>query len=162
MVKNLPVNVGNARDMDSIPRSGRSPGKGNGNPLQYSCLENSMARGGSVQCSRSVVSDCLRPREPQHTRPPCPPPTPSIHPNPCPLNRRCHHTISSSVVPFSSCPIFPSIRVFSNESALRIRWPKYWSFSFNISPSNEHPGLISFRRDWLDLLAEQRALIVIS
>ena len=48
--------------------------------------------------------------------------------------------------------IFPSIRVFLNESALRIRWPKYWSFSFNISPSNEHPGLISFRRDWLDLL----------
>ena len=51
--------------------------------------------------------------------------------------------------------IFPSIRVFSNESALRIRWPKYWSFSFNISPSNEHPGLISFRMDWLDLLAVQ-------
>ena len=51
--------------------------------------------------------------------------------------------------------IFPSIRVFSNESALRIRWPKYWSFSFNISPSNEHSGLISFRMDWLDLLAVQ-------
>ena len=51
--------------------------------------------------------------------------------------------------------IFPSIRVFSNESALRIRWPKYWSFTFNISPSNEHPGLISFRIDWLDLLAVQ-------
>ena len=49
--------------------------------------------------------------------------------------------------------IFPSIKVFSNESALRIRWPKYWSFSFNISPSSEHPGLISFRMDWLDLLA---------
>jgi len=49
--------------------------------------------------------------------------------------------------------IFPSIRVFSNESALLIRWPKYWSFSFNISPTNEHPGLISFRMDWLDLLA---------
>ena len=54
--------------------------------------------------------------------------------------------------------IFPSIRVFSNESVLRIRWPKYWSFSFNISPSNEHPGLISFRMDWLDLLAVQTAL----
>ena len=51
--------------------------------------------------------------------------------------------------------IFPSIRVFSNESALYIRWPKYWSFSFNISPSSEHPGLISFRMDWLDLLAVQ-------
>ena len=54
--------------------------------------------------------------------------------------------------------IFPSIRVFSNESALRIRWPKYWSFSFNISPSNQHPGLISFRVDWLDLLAVQGVL----
>ena len=54
--------------------------------------------------------------------------------------------------------IFPSIRVFSNESALRIRWPKYWSFSFNISPSNEHPGRISFRMDWLDLRAVQRTL----
>ena len=54
--------------------------------------------------------------------------------------------------------IFPSIRAFSNESALRIRWPKYWSFSFSISPSNEHPGLISFRMDWLDLLAVQGTL----
>ena len=54
--------------------------------------------------------------------------------------------------------IFPSIRVFSNESALCIRWPKYWSLSFNISPSNEHPGLISFRMDWLDLLAVQGTL----
>ena len=54
--------------------------------------------------------------------------------------------------------IFPSIRVFSNESALHFRWPKYWSFSFNISPSNEHPGLISFRMDWLDLLAVQGTL----
>ena len=54
--------------------------------------------------------------------------------------------------------VFLSIRVFSNESALRIRWPKYWSFSFNISPSNEHPGLISFRMDWLDLLAVQGTL----
>ena len=54
--------------------------------------------------------------------------------------------------------IFCSIRVFSNESALHIRWPKYWSFSFNISPSNEHPGLISFRMDWLDILAVQGTL----
>ena len=54
--------------------------------------------------------------------------------------------------------IFPSIRIFSNESALHIRWPKYWSFSFSISPSNEHPGLISFRMDWLDLLAVQGTL----
>ena len=55
-------------------------------------------------------------------------------------------------------PISPSIRVFSSESALRIRWPKYWSFSFNISPSNEHPGLISFRMDWLDIFADQETL----
>ena len=54
--------------------------------------------------------------------------------------------------------IFPSIKVFSNESALRIRWPKYWSFSFNVSSSNEYPGLISFRMDWLDLLAVQGTL----
>ena len=54
--------------------------------------------------------------------------------------------------------IFPSIRVFSNESVLPIRWPKYWSFNFSISPSNEHPGLISFRMDWLDLLAVQGTL----
>ena len=58
--------------------------------------------------------------------------------------------------------IFPRIRIFSNESALRIRWPKYWSFSFNISPSNEHPGLVSFRMDWLDLLAVQGTLKVFS
>ena len=60
--------------------------------------------------------------------------------------------------PSPPASIFPSIRVFLNESALRIRWPKYWSFSFNISPSNEHPGLISFRMDWLDLLAVQGTL----
>ena len=65
-----------------------------------------------------------------------------------------HPVLSPSPLP----SIFPSIRVFSNESALRIRWPKYWSFSINISPSNEHPGLISFRMDWLDLLAVQGIL----
>ena len=65
------------------------------------------------------------------------------------------HPLSSSSPP---PPISPSIRVFSNESALRMRWPKYWSFSFNISPSNEHPALISFRMDWLDLLALQRTV----
>jgi len=65
----------------------------------------------------------------------------------CPLSRWCHATISSSVVPLSSCLIFPSIRVFSNESVLCIKWPKYWSFSFSISPSNENSGLISFTID---------------
>ena len=85
--------------------------------------------------------------------------TSRVHPKPCPLRWWCNPTILSSVVPFSSCPqSFPSIRVFSSESALRIRWPKYWSFSFNISPSNEHPGLTSFRMDWLDLPAIQGTL----
>ena len=60
--------------------------------------------------------------------------------------------------PSPPAPILPSIRVFSNESTLRMRWPKYWSFSFNISPSNEHPGLLSFRMDWMDLLAVQGTL----
>ena len=69
------------------------------------------------------------------------------------------HRVSDATQPSHPLPsIFPSISVFSNESALRIRWPKYWSFNFNISPSNEHPGLISFRTDWLDLLAVQGTL----
>ena len=105
------------------------------------------------------MSDSLQPHGPQHTRPPCPSPTPGVYSNSCPLGWWCHPTISSCVIPFSSClQSFPSIRVFSNESALRIRWPKYWSFSFNISPSNESSGLISFRMDWLDLLAVQGTL----
>ena len=68
------------------------------------------------------------------------------------------HPLSSPSPPASRRRIFPNIRVFSNNSAFRIRWPKYWSFSFNISPSNEHPGLISFRIDWLDLLTVQGTL----
>ena len=100
----------------------------------------------SVHFSSSVVSDSLQLHEPQHARPSCPSLTPRVHLNPCPLSQWCHPTISSSVVPFSSWPQpLPSIRVFFNESALRMRWPKYWRFSFIISPSNEHPGLISFK-----------------
>ena len=189
----------------------------------------------SVQFSSSVVSDSLRPHESQHASAPCPSPTPGFHSNSRPSSQWCHPAISSSVIPFSSCPqsfpasktfpmsqlfswvsnikflvqfssvaqssptlqrqaslsianswslpklrstelvmpsnhltlcrpllllpsIIPIIRVFSNESALHTRWPKYWSFSFNISPSNEHPRLISFRMDWLDLLAVQGTL----
>ena len=82
--------------------------------------------------SRSVVSNSLWPHELQHTRIPWPSPSPGAHSNSCPLNQWCHPTISSSVVPFFSCPVFPSIRVFSSESALHVRWPKYWSFSFSI------------------------------
>ena len=114
------------------------------------------------------MSDSLRPYEPQHTRPPCYHQLPEFTPNSCPLSRWCQLTMSSSGVPFSSClQSFPTSGsflsfffsfFFSNESALHIRWPKYWSFSFNISPSNEHPGLISFRLDWLDLLLVQGTL----
>ena len=109
----------------------------------------------SVQVSHSVVSNSLQPHELQHTRPPCPSPTPRVHPNPCPLSRWCHPTISSSVVP----SIFPSIRVFSNESALHILWPKYWSFSFNISPTSKHPGLISFRTGWISLQSKGLSIV---
>ena len=112
----------------------------------------------SVQFSRSVMSDSLRPHGLQHARPPCPSPLPRAYSNSCPWSRWCHPTISSSVVPFFPPSIFPSIRVFSNESVLRITWPKYWRFSFIISPSNEYSGLISFRMDWLYLLAVQGTL----
>ena len=112
----------------------------------------------SVHFSHSVVSDSLRPHESQHTRPPCPSPSSGVHSN---------STFIESVMPSSHLicrplflvpPIPPSIRVFSNESTLCMRWPKYWSFSFSISPSKEHPGLISLRMDWLDLLAVQGTL----
>ena len=112
----------------------------------------------SIQLSRSVVSHSLWPHESQHTRPPCPSPTPGVHPNSCPLSRWCRPAISSSVVPFSSCPQSLPAWVFSNESTLHMRWPKYWSFSFSIIPSKEHSGLNSFRMDWLDLLAVQGTL----
>ena len=105
------------------------------------------------------MSDSLQPHGPQHARPPC------LITNSQSLPKL---TSIESVMPSNSlilcCPllllpsIFPSIQVFSNASALRIMWPKYWSFSFSISPSSEHPGLISFRMDWLDLLAVQGTL----
>ena len=104
----------------------------------------------SVPFSSSDMSDSLRPHEPQHARPPCPSPTAGIYSNPCPLSRWCHPAISLSVVPFSSCP-----QSLLASGSFQMRCPKYWSFSFNISPSNEHPGLISFRMDWFDLLAVQ-------
>ena len=111
----------------------------------------------SVQFSRSVVSDSLRPHELQHARPPCPLPTPRVYSNSSPLSRWWHPTISSSVVPFSACPqSFPASGSYSNESALHLRWPEYWSF--NISPSNEYSGLISLKMDWFDLLAVQGTL----
>ena len=94
----------------------------------------------------------------KHARPPCPSPIPGAYSNSCPLCQWCHTIISSSVVPFFRLQSFPHIRVFSSELALCIRWPKYWRFSFNMSPSNEYSGLISFRIDWLDLLTVQGTL----
>ena len=128
----------------------------------------------SVQFTFSVMFNCLWPHESQHARSPCPSPSPRVHSNSCPSSPWCYPAISSqsllklisieSVVssnhlilchPLLPPSIFPSIRVFSNEPALHTRWPKYWSFNFNISLSNEHPGLVSFRMNWLDLLAVQ-------
>ena len=118
-------------------------------PLKWSCDFYP-----SVQFSRSVMSDSLRPHGLQHARSPCPSPTPRVYPNSCPLSRWCYPTIC--LIQLILChplllppSIFPSIRVFYNKSVLCIRWPKYWSFSFNISSSNEHSGLISSRMDWL-------------
>ena len=147
MVKDSPDNAGASGDTGSIPRSGRSPGGGNGNTLQYSCQDNPMDRGawqaivlGSqsiwqlsnwahkddiciwnvyiyvriyiymvcvyipVQFSRLAMSNSLWPHESQHARPPCPSPTPGVYSNTCPLSWWCHPAISSSVIPFSSCP----------------------------------------------------------
>ena len=114
--------------------------------------------GSSVQFSHSDVSNSLLPHGLQHTRLPCPSPAPGVYSSSC----------LESVMPFNHVilcrpllllpSIFPSIRVFSNESVLRIRWPKYWIFSFSISPSNEYSGLIYFKIDWFDLHAVQGIL----
>ena len=113
----------------------------------------------TIQFSCSVVSDSLQPHGPQHARPPCPSPTPRVRSltlmsieSVMPSN----HLILCS--PLLLQLLFSQHQGLSSESALRIRWPKYWSFSFNISPTNEYPGLISFRMDWLDLLAVQGTL----
>ena len=108
------------------------------------------------------MSDSLWPHGLQHTRLPCPSPTPGAY-----SNAPSHQSITS-VMPSNHlilcCPlllppsIFPSIRVFSNESDIRMRWPKYWSFSFSMRPSSEYSELISFRMDWLDLLEVQGTL----
>ena len=103
------------------------------------------------------MSDSLRPYELQHTRPPITnfqslPKLMSIES----VMPSSHLILYRPLLLLPSIP--PCIRVFSNESTLRMRWPKYWSFSFSISPSNEHPGLISFRMDWLDVLAVQGTL----
>ena len=102
--------------------------------------------------SHHALSDTLPSHGLQHARLSCPSLSPGVCLNSCPLSRWCHLTIPSSCHPLLLLPsIFPSIRVFSNESALHIRWPKYWSFS--ISPSNEYSQLISFRIDCFEVLA---------
>ena len=114
----------------------------------------------SVQFSHSVVSDSLWPHEPQHTRSPGPSPTPGAYPSSCPLSRWCHPTISSSVVPFSSClQSFPTSGSFQMSQLFASGGQSIGvSASTSVLPSNEHPGLISFRMDWLDLLAVQGTL----
>ena len=128
---------------------------------KVNCQTHSM-RISSVKFNRSLMSDSLQPHELQHARPPCPSPTPGVHLDSRPSSQWSHPAISSSVIPFSSCPQCLPAGVFSSESTLCMSWPKYWSFSFSISPSKEHPGLISFRMDWLDLLAVQGTLRVFS
>ena len=109
-----------------------------------------------IQFSHSVASDSLWPHGLQHARLPWSSPTPEACSNSCPSSQWRHPTISSCR-PLLLPSIFPSIKVFSKESVLHIRWPKYWSFSFSISPSNEYSGLTSFRIDWFDLLAVRGA-----
>ena len=114
----------------------------------------------AVQFS-SVFQSCptLRPVESQHARPPCPSPIPGVHPNSCPSSWWCHPAISSSVIPFSSCPQFlPAYGSFPKSQLFAWGGQSIRSFSFSTSPSNEHPRLISFRIGWLDLLAVQGTL----
>ena len=112
----------------------------------------------SVQFSCSVVSDSLRPHGLQHARPPCPSPAPRIYSNSCPLSRGCHPTNLILCRPLLFPPSIFQSSVFSHESVLQIRWPKYWSFSFSVSPSSEYSELISFRTDWFDFFVVQRTL----
>ena len=108
--------------------------------------------------SRPVMSDSLRPHGLQHARPPCPSASPGVCLSSCWLHRWCCPAISSSDALFSCPQLFPSIRDFSSKSTVRIRWPKYCSCSFNISPSSEYSGLISFRTVWFGVLAVQGTL----
>ena len=113
---------------------------------------------GSFQFSHSVMSDSLQPHEPQHARPPCPSSTSRV-PKPMSIESvmpSSHLILCHLLLLLPS--IFPSTRVFSNESALCIRWPNFWSFSLSISPSNEYSGLISFRIEWFDHFAVQGIL----
>ena len=147
--KESPANAEDTRDTGSIPGSGRSPGGGNSNPLQYSCLEHLMER--SLADYSPWGPKKLYTTEWLSTAP-----SPGACSNSCPLSQWGHPTISSSGIPFSSCPqSLPASGSFPMNWLCHIRWPNYWSFSFSISPCNEYSGLISFRMDWFDLLAVQ-------
>ena len=145
MVKNLPANAGDTREAASIPGSGRSPGVGNNSSVQSLSRVQLFATPWTAarQASRSIINSwsLLKLTSIESVMP-------------------SNHLILCHPLLFPPS-IFASIRVFSNESALHIRWPEYWSFSFNVSLSNEHPGLISFRMDWLDLLAVQGTLKIL-
>ena len=144
-------------------------GNGRVNPC-CSCMarENYCQRSGAATFYSSVISFgfssvqslsrvwLFGSHESQHARPPCPSPTPGVHSNPCPSSRWCHPTISFSVVPFSCPQSLPASGSFQMSQLFVSGGQR--SFSFNIRPSNEHPGLISFRMDWLDLLAVQGTL----
>ena len=121
--------------------------------LPYNVLEPRKAS--SVQFSCSVMSDFLWPHESQPTRPPCLSPTPRVHSDSCPPCKWCHPAISSSVVPFSSCPQSLPVSRSLPKSQLFAWGGQRIGLSLSISPSNEHPALDSFRMDWLDLLAVQ-------
>ena len=112
----------------------------------------------SVQFSHSAMYDSLWYHGLQHARLACPLLTPRACSNSCPSSQWCHQPLILCRPLLLLPSVFPSIRVFSNESFLHIRWPKYWSFSSSISPSNECSGLISFRIDWLDLFVVQGTL----
>ena len=112
----------------------------------------------NIQFSCSAVSNSLIPHGLQHARPPCPSPTPRVYSNSCPLSQWCHPTISCSVVPFSHLQSFPASGSFQMNQFFTSGGQSIGSFSFSISPSNQYSWLISFRRDWLDLLAIQGTL----
>ena len=105
------------------------------------------------------MSNSLKPHGLQHARPPCPAPSPGACSDSCPWSQWCHPAVSSSGTPFSSClQSFPASGSFLMNWLFIFRWPKYWSFSFSVSPPSEDSGLISFRLDWLDHLAVQDTL----
>ena len=188
VVKNPPARAGDTRDSGPILGSGRSPGVGNGNPLLYSCLEKFHGQrslmGYSLWGQKELDTTEHQHTHTHTIRVNCivvvVQSLNHVQLFATPWTAACQASLSFTIFPsllklmsvesvrpsnhLVFCPplllpsVFPSIRRFSNESALHLRWPKYWSFSFSISPSNEYSELISFRMDWLDLVAVQGTL----